>query len=295
MFLFGLVGAGLIAQALVPIFGWQAMFVVGIVPAAIMIPLRFFMRESPRWLAAKGRYAEADRIVSELECSAEARGHQLPEPTIVVVSRASGASNWRELFQGVYRARTLTIWAMWFCSYFVANGMITWLPTLYRQTFDLPLGTSLFYGLLTSLGGAVAAVACALLIDRVGRKRWYTAAFLLAPIPLVALALLGATTPILVLVFAGLAYAIVQTITFSLYLYSAEIYPTRLRALATGLGSAWLRIGSSAGPVVVGFTMATLGLDSVFAVFAAVLLVGAAVTAFSAIETKRRILEEIAP
>jgi putative MFS transporter len=295
MFLFGLVGAGFLAQALVPIYGWQAMFVVGIVPAAVLIPLRFFMRESPRWLASKGHYAEADRIVRELERSAEARGQVLPDPEFVVVPHARGSSNWRELFQGVYRARTLTIWAMWFCSYFVANGMITWLPTLYRQTFNLPLGTSLLYGLLTSLGGAVAAVACALLIDRVGRKRWYTAAFLLAPIPLVALALLGATTPILVLVFAGLAYAIVQTITFSLYLYSAEIYPTRLRALATGVGSAWLRIGSSAGPIVVGFTMATLGLDSVFAVFAAVLLIGAAVTAFSAIETKGRILEEIAP
>ncbi len=53
MFLFGLVGAGLIARALVPVFGWEAMFIVGLVPAAILIPLRFFMKESPRWLAAK--------------------------------------------------------------------------------------------------------------------------------------------------------------------------------------------------------------------------------------------------
>ena len=34
-----------------------------------------------------------------------------------------------------------------------------------------------------------------------------------------------------------LSYAIIQTITFSLYLYSAELYPTRLRTLGTGLGS----------------------------------------------------------
>src|SRR3954470_19345832 len=70
MFLLGLVGAGLIARALIPLYGWQAMFAIGVVPAMILIPLRFFMRESPRWLASKGRYEEADRIVSALEQSA---------------------------------------------------------------------------------------------------------------------------------------------------------------------------------------------------------------------------------
>ncbi len=296
MFLLGLVGAGLIARALVPTYGWQAMFLVGLIPALVLLPLRFFMKESPRWLASKGRYAEADRIVTQLEQSARAAGQPLPEPTpLPVKPRTETESNWRELFEGVYRQRTLTIWGMWFCSYVVANGMITWLPTLYRQTFNLPIETALLYGLLTSVGGVVAAIACALLIDKVGRKRWYTAAFLLAPVPLIALALLGATTPLQVLVLAGLAYAIVQTITFSLYLYSAEIYPTRLRALGTGLGSAWLRLGSFAGPLVVGFTMAHFGIQYVFAIFAGFLLLGAVITALCAIETKGRTLEEIAP
>lgn len=296
MFLFGLVGAGLIARALVPVYGWQVMFAVGLVPAIILLPLRFFMKESPRWLASKGRYAEADRIVAQLEASAVRAGHKLAEPKVVPVApKADTASTWRELFQGIYRQRTLTIWGMWFCSYLVANGMITWLPTLYRQTFDLPLETALLYGLLTSVAGVIAAIACALLIDKVGRKRWYTGAFLLAPIPLLALAMLGATSPIQVLLLAGLAYAIVQTITFSLYLYSAEIYPTRLRALGTGLGSAWLRLGSFAGPLVVGWTMAHFGIEYVFAIFAVSLLVGAAITAFCAIETKGRTLEELSP
>ncbi|MGK9166690.1 MFS transporter [Inquilinus limosus] len=294
MFLLGLVGAGLIARALVPVYGWQAMFLVGLVPAAILIPLRFFMKESPRWLASKGRYDEADRIVTDLEKSAAAAGHTLAEPKPIVMGTA-GRSHWRELFTGIYRRRTLTIWAMWFCSYLVANGMIAWLPTLYRQTFNLPLETSLLYGLLTSVAGVVASVSCALLIDKIGRKRWYTAAFIAAPIPLLALAVLGATSPEEVLILAGLAYAIVQTITFSLYLYSAELYPTRLRALGTGLGSAWLRLGSSSGPIIVGTLMGYAGIQFVFAAFALVLAIGAIVTAVFAIETKGRILEELSP
>jgi putative MFS transporter len=294
MFLLGLVGAGLIARALVPSYGWKAMFVVGLVPAIALIPLRFFMRESPRWLAAKGRYKDAARIVDQLERSAVAEGHRLEEPKRGVVS-TEARSDWRELFTGIYRRRTLTIWAIWFCSYLVANGMITWLPTLYRQAFDLPLETSLLYGLLTSVAGVVASVFCALLIDKVGRKRWYTAAFLAAPVPLVALAFLGATSAVEILLLAGLAYAIVQTITFSLYLYSAELYPTRLRALGTGLGSAWLRLGSSAGPIVVGWLMAHAGINMVFATFAGMLVIGAFVTAAFAIETKGRVLEELSP
>ncbi|TAN30209.1 MAG: MFS transporter [Castellaniella sp.] len=295
MFLFGLVGAGLIGRGLVPTYGWKAMFIVGIVPAVLLLPLRYFMKESPRWLASKGRFKEADAIVTQLEQSARREGHTLSEPVANNMSAVRTGSDWRELFQGIYRQRTLTIWAMWFCSYVVANGMITWLPTLYRQTFHLPLETSLLFGLLTSAAGVVASLVCALLIDKIGRKRWYIGAFLLAPVPLVALSLLHAASPIHVLIGAGLAYAIVQTITFSLYLYSAEIYPTRLRTIGTGIGSAWLRLGSSVGPLVVGFTMTYFNIQVVFGVFAVILIAGGIMTALFAIETKGRTLEELSP
>lgn len=89
---------------------------------------------------------------------------------------------------------------------------------------------------------------------------------------------LGATSATQVLLLAGLAYAIVQTVTFLLYLYLAEIYPTCLRAIGTGTGSAWLRLGSSAGLIAVGWVMSSMGVQYVFATFAAILLVGALVT-----------------
>ena len=295
MFLFGLVGAGLIGRGLVPTYGWKAMFIVGIIPALLLLPLRYFMKESPRWLASKGRMKEADEIVALLERSALREGHSLAKPSIKPAAQVRARSDWRELFQGIYRKRTLTIWSMWFCSYVVANGMITWLPTLYRQTFHLPLETSLLYGLLTSAAGVVAALACALLIDRIGRKRWYVGAFLLAPLPLIALSILDASSPLQVLILAGLAYAIVQTITFSLYLYSAEIYPTRLRAIGTGIGSAWLRLGSTVGPLIVGLTMTHFNIQVVFGIFAAVLIIGGILTALFGTETKGRILEELSP
>jgi MFS transporter, putative metabolite:H+ symporter len=295
-FLAGLVGAGLIGSLLVPIYGWRAMFIVGLVPSCLMIPFRWFMSESPRWLAAKGRYEEADRIVSRLESSAAARGRPLkPVAPIAPTSQPEAESNWRELFKGVYLKRTLTIWTLWFCAYLIANGTITWLPTLYREIFNLPLQTSLNYGLITSVAGVIAAVICALLIDKVGRKRWYAVAFLVAALPLTTLAILGARAPEQVLLLIGLSYAIVQTVAFSLYLYSAELYPTRLRAIGTGVGSAWLRLGSSSGPILVGWIIAGFGIQYAFGAFACVVLVGAVVTALFAIETKGRLLEELSP
>jgi putative MFS transporter len=281
---------------LVPIYGWKAMFIVGLIPAVLTIPLRWFMPESPRWLASKGRLAEADAVVNLLEDSATRRGLVLREPVMRPVdSNATASSDWRDLFKGIYLKRTFMIWGLWVCVYMINNGLVTWLPTLYRQVFQLPLQTSLAYGWITSGVGVVASIACALLIDKVGRKSWYATAFLVATVPLLTLAWLGATSPIEVLILATATYAALQTIAFSLYLYSAELYPTRLRAIGTGFGSAWLRAGSSIGSILVGWIVADLGIRYVFAVFAAVALAGGLVTLRFAIETKGRVLEELSP
>jgi MFS transporter, putative metabolite:H+ symporter len=292
----GLMFAGIAGYFLVPIYGWKAMFVVGLIPSVITIPLRWFMPESPRWLASKGRMEEADAVVKLLEDSATRRGVVLAKPVVRPIDpRATARSDWRELFKGIYLKRTLTIWGLWVCAYMINNGLITWLPTLYTQVFHLPLQTSLGYGWITSAVGVIASIVCALLIDKVGRKRWYVTAFLLAIVPLLTLTWLGATSAVEVLILATAAYAILQTITFSLYLYSAELYPTRLRCLGTGLGSAWLRAGSAIGPVMVGIIVGDLGIRYVFAAFAAVTLVGGLVTLLFAIETKGRVLEELSP
>jgi putative MFS transporter len=292
----GLMFAGIAGYFLVPVYGWKAMFVVGLIPSVLTIPLRWFMPESPRWLASKGRIAEANSVVKMLEKSATRRGTVLQDPVVRPVDpRAIARSDWRELFKGIYLRRTLTIWGLWVCAYLINNGLITWLPTLYKQVFQLPLQTSLGYGWITSAVGVVASIICALLIDKVGRRRWYVTAFLLAMVPLLTLTWMGATSATEVLILATAAYAILQTITFSLYLYSSEIYPTRLRCIGTGLGSAWLRAGSAVGPVMVGVIVGDLGIRYVFAAFAAVALVGGLVTLLFAIETKGRVLEELSP
>ncbi|WP_264645687.1 MULTISPECIES: MFS transporter [unclassified Symbiopectobacterium] len=296
IFPIGMMFAGIAGYFLVPVYGWKAMFIVGLIPSIITVPLRWLMPESPRWLASKGRLAEADKIVSKLENEVLRRGGTLPEPVIRTIEKKPVASEgWRELFTGIYRKRTFTIWALWVCGYMINNGLVTWLPTLYKNVFGLPIQTALAYGWTTSAFGVLASIVCALSIDKVGRKAWYATAFLLAIVPLVTLTVLGATNPLQIVVCATAAYAILQTITFSLYLYSSELYPTRLRAIGTGLGSAWLRAGSAVGPILVGFIVGNFGIRYVFIAFALIALIGAVVTMRYAIETKGQVLEELSP
>jgi putative MFS transporter len=292
----GLMFAAMAGYFLVPIYGWKAMFIVGLVPSALTIPLRWFMPESPRWLASKGRIAEASDVVKRLEDDALRRGLTLREPVARTLdTQAPAQSDWRELFKGIYLKRTLMIWGLWICVYMINNGLVTWLPTLYKQVFHLPLQQSLAYGWITSGVGVIASIFCALRIDKVGRKPWYAAAFLIAVVPLAGLYALGAKSALEVLVLTTVAYAVLQTIAFSLYLYSAELYPTRLRAVGTGLGSAWLRAGSSIGPLLVASIVTDLGIQYVFAAFAAVAFVGGVITLLFAIETRGKVLEDLSP
>jgi putative MFS transporter len=84
-------------------------------------------------------------------------------------------------------------------------------------------------------------------------------------------------------------------VTAGLYLYTPELYPTRMRAWATATGSSMNRVASTIGPLLVGALLgAGLGLSSVFAMFGVVALVGMIVMAWLGIETKQRVLEELA-
>lgn len=193
------------------------------------------------------------------------------------------------------RSASNVTWSLHYgCSYMIANGLITCLSTLYRQVFQLPLQTSLAYGFTTSACGVAAALLCALYIDKVGLGSGTLRHSFSRP-PMAILAVLGADSAQKVLVFATASYAIIQTVTFSLYLYSAELYPTRLRAVGAGFGSAWLRIASSIGPLLVGWVVGSYSINYVFVVFGIVLAIGGVICLLFVPETKGRVLEELSP
>ena len=294
VFPIGLVAAALLGLWIVPHLGWQWMFVVGALPALLALVLRRLLPESPRWLAVRGRTAEAEAAVSLIEAETQkAIGHPLPPPK-PMVSAVDKPASWADLFGAFYLQRTLVAWVIWFAAYFVNYGLSIWLPTVYRTVFQLPLDVSLRYGLITQAVGLIGTLICALTIDHVGRRPWFALSFAAAAIAHGALAVFPTPTAEQVLTCMTIAYFFVSTINIGVYLYTPELYPTRARALGVGAATAWLRLASMIGPTVVGMMLAG-GLSSVFVTFAIVAAIAAVITGLFAIETKGRVLEEASP
>ncbi|MCK9908518.1 MFS transporter [Microbacteriaceae bacterium K1510] len=290
----GIVAASVLGLWVVPTLGWHYMFLVGAIPAVLVLFLRRVLPESPRWLANAGRLKEAEIAVAQIERETErATGKPLPAPQ-PVAKVAEKKASLSDLFGPLYLRRTLVVWLIWFTAYLVNYGLSIWMPTVFRTVFKLPLDVALRYGLITTASGLIGAAIAALIIDHVGRKPLFAACFAGAAAALIVLSQIANPTPEQVLTYITISYAFVNAINLGVYLYTPELYPTRVRALGVGTATAWLRLASMVGPTTVGFMIAG-GLSSVFLAFGAVALMTAIVTVLFAIETKKRLLEEVSP
>jgi putative MFS transporter len=215
-------------------------------------------------------------------------------PTAARPQVVTGApTRWREVLSPLFRSRTLVVWTLWFCAYFVANGMNNWMPTLYRTVYHLELQQSLHAAALTNVAQVILLLACAFCIDHIGRKRWLLTTFIGGGILLAALGLGGAGQVMWVIILGTLAYGLIGSSNAVLYLYTPEVYPTRMRAIGTGLATSWLRLASAIGPAVIGFMVGEGGIASVFILFAVIAVIGA-FASLRMIETRGRRLEDIA-
>ena len=285
------------AQARGAPYPWRVAFLVGALPALYVFVLRRALPESPRYLMARGRGAEAEAIVRQVEAeSGRPHGAPLaPEPP-------APAARLGDLFAAGLRRRTTVLWALWFAMAFSYYGMFIWLPTLLVgrgfgevQSFSFTLWIT-----LAQIPGYFAA---AWLVERIGRRATLAPFMILCA---VASWCFGQAGSSLALLLWGCLVSFFNLGAWGVtYGYTPELYPTRLRGTGTGSAAAFGRFGGVLAPLAVGRLLvmagggaggpggADAGFAAVFTLFAAVLVAGALAVALFGEETRGRTLEQI--
>jgi putative MFS transporter len=303
LFSWGLFFAPLFALLLTstsgPETGWRVLLGLGALPLVAVGAGLALLPESPRWLAQHGHLTEADAIVSRMEREATAAGTHLTEP-LVGPSVQDRDFSPGEIMRGVYGRRTLLLVVLWFMAFFVTYGYSSWLPTIYVSVGGLNSSFSL---ILTVTLGAIQVMMCyvvAWLVERVGRQKALVWGFCVSAVGgsfgFVAVVVLGCTAwPVLFTTGIIIGMGIIVPAT-SLYVYTGELYPTRMRGFATSFTSAFARLASIVSPLVFGFLLGVPdGAGLVFALLGVAGLIGALTMGLGGIETRDKSLEELSP
>jgi putative MFS transporter len=297
-FSFGYVIAALIGRFVVPLGenGWRWAQVVTALPIVALLWWRRSLHESPRHLLARGRTADAERVVADFERRVEARGHTL-EPVGSVsydgdlrIERTSVLNTVRALWARGMRRRTAVVWLVWFVNVFTFYGFFTWVPTLLVQR-GIEVTRSFDYTLviyLAMIPGYFSAAALAELLDRK-----YTLSVYLTAAAASAYWLSQSEEPSRILIAGAVLSWFLNGAFGVIYAYTPELFPTRMRASAAGLASAFGRLGSITAPIVIGFGSAAWGFGGVFGLTTGVLVVGVLGVLIFGPSTSGRSLEDL--
>jgi MFS transporter, putative metabolite:H+ symporter len=294
----GFICAGLLAYILLPMVGWRGVFIALAVPAFFVLVVRQFVPESPRWLESRGRRAEADLVMGQIEEKVRMAQGGGPLPGVDVTTSSfrheGGEVGFKALWSPGYAGRTVMIWSLWFFALLGYYGLTTWLGALLQQA-GFPVTQSVFYTLLISLAGIPGFLTSAWLVEAWGRKP--TCILMLLGSACMAYLYGGAAVPAgdqTLLIAYGLAMQFFMFGMWSvIYAYTPELYPTRCRATGGGFASSIGRLGSLIGPYVVGVILPVTGQIGVFALGAGCFVIAALVVAALGIETKGRMLEDV--
>ena len=291
----GLVIAAGLSLLIIPHWGWRGLFVVSIVPAVLLFFVRRYMPESVRYLLAKGRIAEAEQTVDEIERRAIGRTLTAAEIAVLPNLRPEVATEAKvtvlELLAPGRAKKTLLLWVVSFGFLWSSNGILFMLPTILQQR-GIPLSQAISFMLVQALAAVFGYSACGFLIDKYGRR----------PV-LFLYYFIGAFCHLWFAIASGhwlyFAAAAVGWVNPGVYgatgIYVSELHPTHLRATAVGWFFGIGRIGSFLAPTVVGFMLAYGAGAYVLHTFALSFLIASFALLAIGIETRGKALEEITP
>ena len=250
-FMIGPAIAGVISILFIPSYGWRVVLFFALLPLIFLPFLYYYLPESVRFLAQKGRYDKAITVLRRMEKAARVEPISWTEESFALPAIETKASV-RQLFSSKLAVMTILIWLVYFFNLLAVYGLITWLPTLLTKA-GISLVKSYGYTVMDHFGGFLGAIFLGMVLDRFGRKWGLASAYVLAAVvswlfgqalgsPM-ALYLLSMATGFFVIGGQSAQHAV-----------TGEIYPTFMRSTGVGWALTMGRFGAVCGPLLAAFS-----------------------------------------
>ncbi|MGA2989140.1 MAG: MFS transporter [Candidatus Korobacteraceae bacterium] len=280
-----------ISLVVLPHWGWRGLFFVFVVPAMLTFWIRRGVPESPRWLANRGRFAEARKALNYLQISDEAiersRVAVQNEPPLPMLPVAV----FRDLFTPQVRRRTIHTWLIWILSQMASWGIMLWLPKLFMRLYGTSLKQAVTYMLYISLMSVGGRLIVYFLLDKAGRKPFLVIGFLGTGLAICSAVF--AQTAAQMLLVACLLRFFSEVALCAATIYTPEVFPLHIRVLGASSAMGLGRIGGAIGSYAVGLFVGAGHITAMWLFLGAGCLISGLLTIWLGVEPRGQNLEEL--
>jgi MFS transporter, putative metabolite:H+ symporter len=280
----------ILGYLIIPHWGWRPMFVIAGLGSLIVWYLRKNLPESPRWLEANGRTAEAEVLMQSIE--KEAGMAEKPAPALVAVSPQLTAA--AMLRPPILQRMVVGSWVLITINTLIF-GFVIFLPQFFLRQ-GLTITNSLKYTIVFSVASLVGCALGAWISDAIGRRESIIGASVATIVLGYIYALFDASSDpnIILLVGFFLIVAIYVQTAILFGVYTPELFPTEIRLRANGICNTLGRAATVVSPFVVGWLMMSYKLPGVMWLMIGLVVVQIIVVWLWGVEPRNRALEDVA-
>ncbi len=288
-------------------YGWRFAFIIGGALGLIVLFLRHFLPESPRWLMTHGDPQQAERVVAEIEQRVEREtGRPLPPVPGKKLRLRTDVHEWfgasaRALFTD-YRKRAVLGITLMAAQAFCYNAVFFTYALVLTRFYGVGSGSIGWFMLPFAVGNFLGPLLLGKLFDTLGRRFMIVLTYALSGILMAItgwLFVLGVLDAVQQTMAWTVIFFVASAAASSAYLTVGESFPLEMRAIAIALFYAFgTGVGGVAGPALFGALIDTGSRMSIlwgYLLGGALMVFAAIVAAFLAVPAERRPLEEVAP
>jgi MFS family permease len=217
--------------------GWRAAFLTGVPLGILVIWMRRYIPESPRWLISHGCLKEAQEVMREIEVSVDKTGRRLaamPYITKVSTRQPPIVRRMMALFSArQYRTRAFLCLGLMAAQAFFFNSVFFSLGLVLLRYYNVPADRLGFYFIPIALANFLGPVLLGPLFDIIGRKWMIAGTYCSASIALMASSSQfgrGVLDVRSQMVWWMLTFFFASTAASSAYLTVSEVFPQGVRA-----------------------------------------------------------------